>query len=199
MRAPVPAVPRRPLALRPGPVLCPRSSHFSARAMAPAAVRPEALYLTMNIQEIMEALSQRHTELHGGVSSACATFRLCARWAGRLCARWGPDKGPAPWLAAVLALGLSCAVWIARRPGWWLHPQAPLPPYRTPLPPACTPPPKLQLAPDAHKLNVSHEIHGFHFGPPYPGQTNPLEGIRRIDRKANGIDKYFVKVVRGRD
>ena len=38
-------------------------------------------------------------------------------------------------------------------------------------------------------------MNAFHFGPAYPGQQHTLEGVRRIDRKANGIDKYFIKVV----
>lgn len=44
-------------------------------------------------------------------------------------------------------------------------------------------------------LNASHIIHTLRFGPSYPGQVHPLEGVARIDRKATGVDKYFIKVV----
>ncbi|KAG7670376.1 hypothetical protein Ndes2437A_g04899 [Nannochloris sp. 'desiccata'] len=48
----------------------------------------------------------------------------------------------------------------------------------------------------AMQLNASHIIHKLRFGPQqYPGQVQPLEGVRRIDRKATGVDKYFIKVV----
>lgn len=49
--------------------------------------------------------------------------------------------------------------------------------------------------PDAGQLNASHVIHTLRFGPPFPGMVNPLEGVARIDRKATGVDKYFIKVV----
>ncbi|KAI8112163.1 hypothetical protein M9434_003487 [Picochlorum sp. BPE23] len=49
--------------------------------------------------------------------------------------------------------------------------------------------------PHAVLLNASHIIHMLRFGPSYSGQIRPLENTRRIDRKATGIDKYFVKVV----
>lgn len=48
---------------------------------------------------------------------------------------------------------------------------------------------------DSSKLNMSHVIHTLRFGAQYPGQVNPLEGVARIDRKATGVDKYFIKVV----
>jgi hypothetical protein len=51
------------------------------------------------------------------------------------------------------------------------------------------------LHPDATALNSSHIIHRFRLGPSFPDQQHPLEGIQRIDRKATGVDKYFVKVV----
>lgn len=44
-------------------------------------------------------------------------------------------------------------------------------------------------------LNASHIIHSLHFGPGFPGQVQPLDGVSRIDRKATGIDKYFLKIV----
>lgn len=44
-------------------------------------------------------------------------------------------------------------------------------------------------------LNASHIIHSLRFGPSFPGQVHPLEGVSRIDRKATGVDKYFIKVV----
>lgn len=48
----------------------------------------------------------------------------------------------------------------------------------------------------APQLNASHVIDRLRFGDAaYPGQGFPLEGVRRIDRVANGVDKYFVKVV----
>jgi hypothetical protein len=48
----------------------------------------------------------------------------------------------------------------------------------------------------AMQLNASHVITKLRFGPqPYPGQIQPLEGAKRIDRKATGVDKYFIKVV----
>ncbi|KAL6783963.1 hypothetical protein ACKKBG_A04210 [Auxenochlorella protothecoides x Auxenochlorella symbiontica] len=54
----------------------------------------------------------------------------------------------------------------------------------------------VEHTPDASALNASHVIHTLRFGEKgYPGQAYPLEGVRRIDRKATGIDKYFVKVV----
>ncbi|GAB4814029.1 hypothetical protein N2152v2_001075 [Parachlorella kessleri] len=80
-------------------------------------VRPEALYLSMNMEDIIDALTGRHRQLHGEVHA------------------------------------------------------------------------------DSSLLNASHVINSFNFGPPFPSQRNPLEGMRRIDRKATGIDKYFVKVV----
>lgn len=51
------------------------------------------------------------------------------------------------------------------------------------------------LHPEATALNSSHIIHRFRLGPSFPDQQHPLEGIQRIDRKATGVDKYFVKVV----
>jgi hypothetical protein len=54
----------------------------------------------------------------------------------------------------------------------------------------------VQLHADAGKLNISHTIHELRFGPAFPGQVNPLNGAAQIDRKATGIDKYFIKVVR---
>lgn len=47
----------------------------------------------------------------------------------------------------------------------------------------------------AHLLNSSHIIQTFRFGQAYRGQKRPLEGTRQIDRKATGLDKYFIKVV----
>lgn len=47
----------------------------------------------------------------------------------------------------------------------------------------------------AHLLNSSHLIHTFRFGQAYRGQNRPLEGTAQIDRKATGLDKYFIKVV----
>jgi hypothetical protein len=47
----------------------------------------------------------------------------------------------------------------------------------------------------AHLLNSSHIINTFRFGTSYKGQKRPLESSQRIDRKATGLDKYFVKVV----
>lgn len=48
----------------------------------------------------------------------------------------------------------------------------------------------------AMQLNASHIINTLRFGPQsYPGQVQPLEGVKRIDRKATGVDKYFIKVV----
>ena len=48
----------------------------------------------------------------------------------------------------------------------------------------------------AIQLNSSHVIHTLRFGVAhFNGQQNPLEGVRRIDRKATGVDKYFIKVV----
>lgn len=48
----------------------------------------------------------------------------------------------------------------------------------------------------AEQLNASHIIHTLRFGLlSYPGQVHPLEGEARIDRKATGVDKYFIKVV----
>ena len=44
-------------------------------------------------------------------------------------------------------------------------------------------------------LNASHTIHVFRFGGAYPGQLRPLENTVQIDRKATGLDKYFIKVV----
>lgn len=45
-------------------------------------------------------------------------------------------------------------------------------------------------------LNISHTIHTLRFGDTtYPGQVHPMEGVTRIDRKATGIDKYFIKIV----
>ncbi|KAL4856382.1 Endoplasmic reticulum-Golgi intermediate compartment protein 3 [Chlorella vulgaris] len=84
------------------------------------AVRPEALFLSMNAEEIMQALRQRQILLEG--------------------------------------LGAD-------------------------------------LHPDASKLNISHTIHELRFGPRFPGQANPLEGVSQIDRQSTGIDKYFLKVV----
>ena len=34
----------------------------------------------------------------------------------------------------------------------------------------------LQLPADNSKLNMTHTIHSVHFGPPFPGQVNPLDG-----------------------
>jgi len=53
----------------------------------------------------------------------------------------------------------------------------------------------MQDHPDALALNSSHVIHKFRFGKEYPGRVNPLENMVRIDRKATGVDKYFIKVV----
>lgn len=48
----------------------------------------------------------------------------------------------------------------------------------------------------AQQLNASHTIRTLRFGQvAYPGQVQPLEGVARVDRKATGIDKYFIKVV----
>lgn len=48
---------------------------------------------------------------------------------------------------------------------------------------------------EAHFLNISHTINKLRFGDTnYYGLANPLEGTQRIDRKATGIDKYFIKV-----
>ena len=47
----------------------------------------------------------------------------------------------------------------------------------------------------AHLLNASHIIHTFRFGQAYRDQNRPLEGTAQIDRKATGLDKYFIKVV----
>lgn len=49
---------------------------------------------------------------------------------------------------------------------------------------------------DAARLNASHVIHRLRFGDEtYRGQTQPLEGVSRIDRKATGLDRYFIRVV----
>ena len=54
----------------------------------------------------------------------------------------------------------------------------------------------MQNAAHAQQLNASHIINKLQFGPqPYPGQIQPLNGASRIDRKATGIDKYFIKVI----
>ena len=53
----------------------------------------------------------------------------------------------------------------------------------------------LNIHPDASKLNASHIIHAFNFGPSFPGQLHPLKDVIRIDRKATGVDKYFIKLV----
>ena len=54
----------------------------------------------------------------------------------------------------------------------------------------------MQDASAAHLLNASHIIHTMRFGTvAYPDQVHPLEGVARIDRKATGVDKYFIKVV----
>lgn len=47
----------------------------------------------------------------------------------------------------------------------------------------------------AHLLNASHVVHTFRFGQAYRGQKRPLEGTDQIDRRATGLDKYFIKVV----
>lgn len=44
-------------------------------------------------------------------------------------------------------------------------------------------------------LNASHIVHILRFGSSYKGQLRPLEDGKRIDRKATGLDKYFIKVV----
>lgn len=49
--------------------------------------------------------------------------------------------------------------------------------------------------PDAMSMNISHIIHTFRFGDSYPTAQYPLESMSRIDRKATGIDTYFVQVV----
>ena len=47
----------------------------------------------------------------------------------------------------------------------------------------------------AHLLNASHAIRTFRFGQAYKGQKRPLEGTEQVDRRATGLDKYFIKVV----
>jgi hypothetical protein len=44
-------------------------------------------------------------------------------------------------------------------------------------------------------LNASHVITTLRFGDAFRGQVQPLEGVARVDRKATGVDKYFLKVV----
>lgn len=44
-------------------------------------------------------------------------------------------------------------------------------------------------------LNMSHVIHRFSFGPPYPGLVNPLDGYSRIVDTNFANFKYFLKVV----
>lgn len=55
---------------------------------------------------------------------------------------------------------------------------------------------RLQRSEGLPLLNASHAIHGLRFGDgAFPGQAFPLEGVSRMDRRATGIDKYFIKVV----
>lgn len=49
---------------------------------------------------------------------------------------------------------------------------------------------------DAMRLNASHSIQKLRFGEPSHGAAvNVLEGTRRVDRKATGLDRYFLRVV----
>ena len=152
------------------------------------AVRPEALFLSMNAAEIMEvrraccwacwarAGRAGHAGLRGWrcprmhaadttthVLPCCPAGAAAAAGAAARqgCRReWAGcwSRGP------VLHTGVSRACLARRLP---LQPSPRLPPS---FAAACLPP-ALQLHPDASKLNVSHIIHELRFGPAFPGQA----------------------------
>lgn len=46
------------------------------------------------------------------------------------------------------------------------------------------------------RFNTSHEIHSLSFGPPYPDQVNPLDGVRQQVDVGSFLYQYYLKVVR---
>lgn len=49
-----------------------------------------------------------------------------------------------------------------------------------------------------HQLDLSHHIRKLSFGDPYPGQTNPLDGVRQVartDEDKMGQHEYFIRIV----
>ena len=127
-------------------------------------VRPEALFLSMNAAEIMEALRQRQVLLHGlgaDVSSGRASGG-CVGGTRRWAARVGCPLPPRLLNWAGISKPPVCLPPPAPRCSTSSMPHAP-----GPLPPR----PPLQLHPDASRLNVSHVFHTLRFGPHFPGQV----------------------------
>ncbi|KAG8457652.1 hypothetical protein KFE25_002316 [Diacronema lutheri] len=43
--------------------------------------------------------------------------------------------------------------------------------------------------------NTSHVIHALSFGPPYPSQLNPLDGVAKVNANGSALYQYYIKVV----
>ncbi|GMH42923.1 hypothetical protein BSKO_10845 [Bryopsis sp. KO-2023] len=52
-----------------------------------------------------------------------------------------------------------------------------------------------ETPPDLSDVNVAHTIHQLSFGPQFPGQVNPLDGLSHVNDQWTGTYKYFLKVV----
>jgi hypothetical protein len=53
----------------------------------------------------------------------------------------------------------------------------------------------VQIHTDYSRVNVSHYIHSFHFGPPYPGRRSALNNFYRVVDHDYGTFRYFLTIV----
>ncbi|OQR89301.1 endoplasmic reticulum-Golgi intermediate compartment protein [Thraustotheca clavata] len=46
-----------------------------------------------------------------------------------------------------------------------------------------------------YNYNASHIVHKLYFGNPFPGQSNPLDGVTKIADQAGAVYQYYIKIV----